>query len=107
MEGVDPPECDSYSSNAMSDHRPAVRDLLWAAMAVTVGCLFLAGLVAGVIDAIRNGGIQDLVVVLIIGGPVAFWLGVGAWRRTTWGSPSKMRSPALGAESRSEPNRSN
>ena len=62
------------------------RDYAWAAMTFVMLLLFLGALINAV-WALATGGSW----VAVVGVPVAaifyWWLGMGAWRRTAWGSP--------------------
>lgn len=68
--------------------KPRTRDLLWAGMALAVGALFVAAITQAVVRAIDDGAVRQLLVTFAIVVPAGFWLGIGAWRRTRWGSSS-------------------
>lgn len=72
--------------------RATKRDLLWASLAVAAGALFVAALARAVAEIARNGSIRDALIVAALAGIVAFWVGVGAWRRTSWGAAALRRA---------------
>jgi hypothetical protein len=55
-------------------------------MAVAVASLFFWELIVSLLEVFRTGAVSELAGTLVIGFPAAFWLGFGAWRRTSWGS---------------------
>jgi hypothetical protein len=64
------------------------RDVLWGAIAALMAVSFV-GVVAQVLWQLAHGKWWVLIVV-----PVhlafAWWIGVGAWRRTRWGQPPRV-----------------
>jgi hypothetical protein len=65
--------------------RATIGDYAWAALAAVMAGCFALNIVGALILLVRG----ELGV--LIGAPVgllfAYWIGVGAWRRTVWGRP--------------------
>jgi hypothetical protein len=60
------------------------RDYVWAAVVAVVVAGFFNGVIWALYETVSAKHPERLVVVLI-GTPAVYWLGVGAWRRTLWG----------------------
>jgi hypothetical protein len=87
----------SSGGTEQDPHKPRAADYLWASLAV---------LVASASVYIAYVGELELVALVILLVP-AYWFGMGAWRRTTWGCqhpescPRHSKMPASPGSSRS------
>lgn len=71
-----------------NERTPGFGDFAWAGFAVLFGLLSVAGLVIRLVRTIAGEVPVGVGVLgLVVGGLVAFWITVGAWRRTIWGRP--------------------
>jgi hypothetical protein len=68
--------------------KPRGRDYAWATFAVVFGGLSAFGWLVRAFETITgNVPVAFGIAGLTIGGLIAFWITVGAWRRTIWGKP--------------------
>ena len=64
--------------------RPRAADYAWAAVVALIALGFMAGLVSALWQVATGRGFGDALW-LPVGLVSAWWLGLGAWRRTVWG----------------------
>jgi drug/metabolite transporter (DMT)-like permease len=58
-----------------------VTDVLW----ITLAGLMLLGILLGLVKTIREDALWPGILGLAGSALVAYWVGMGAWRRTRWG----------------------
>jgi hypothetical protein len=65
--------------------KPKGRDYAWGAFAILFGLLSAAGWVIRFVRTITGDvSLGAGLLSLVAGGLIAFWITVGAWRRTAW-----------------------
>lgn len=65
--------------------RPQFRDYAWATFAVLFGALSAIGLVLRLTRTITGDvALPAGALGVLVGGTIAFWITMGAWRRTAW-----------------------
>ena len=79
----------------MQVRKPSLRDYVWGAIAGFVTVCAVLGVLGDVVAVIWTLAHRHYLVALKVAGlnvPATalggYWIGTGAWRRTTWGEPS-------------------
>lgn len=69
------------------DNAGLVRNLGWTVVATAVSLIFVLGVVGVLYNGVVDGSWWGLIAIPV-DGLLTYWIAGGAWKRTTWGTPT-------------------